>query len=137
MLADCWRKEERGKGQAIYGMLTFIGPVVAPIVGAYISMNTTWRWIFWSTSLFDVLVQVAAFFFLKETYAPRILANKAKRMHKETGKRYLTPYDQPDKTNAAIMRRRLVVPLIMLVAHPAVQAPSVYRAYLYGVMYLV
>ncbi|TQS33043.1 hypothetical protein Golomagni_06625, partial [Golovinomyces magnicellulatus] len=57
VLADCWRKEERGKGQAIYGMLTFIGPTVAPIVGAYISMNTTWHWIFWATSIFDVLVQ--------------------------------------------------------------------------------
>jgi MFS family permease len=31
VLANTWRKEERGKGQAIYGMLTWIAPCVAPI----------------------------------------------------------------------------------------------------------
>lgn len=137
MLADCWSKEERGKGQAIYGMLTFIGPTVAPIVGAYISMHTTWHWIFWATSIFDVVVQVAAFFFLKETYAPKILADKAKKLSKVTGEVYLTAYDQPDKTFGGIMRRRLILPFVMMFTHPAVQAPSIFRAYLYGIMYLV
>ncbi|KAH9996183.1 MFS multidrug transporter-like protein [Xylariaceae sp. FL0662B] len=138
VLADVWRKEERGKGQTIYGMLTFIGPTVAPIVGAYISEHTTWRWIFWSTSLFDVLVQALAFFFLEETYAPRILAKKAARLRKETKNPNIrTEFEKPDKTLGAIMRRRLILPFIMLFAHPAVQAPSLYRAFMYGVMYLV
>lgn len=136
-MADCWRKEERGKGQAIYGMLTFIGPTVAPIVGAYISLYTTWRWIFWATSIFDVFVQVAAFFFLKETYAPKILADKAKRLAKKTGQQFLTAYNQPDKSFSSIVRRRLVLPFVMMFTHPAVQAPSIFRAYLYGVMYLL
>jgi hypothetical protein len=100
-------------------------------------MNTSWRWIFWSTSVFDVFVQVAAFFFLKETYAPKVLASKARRLTKATGQTYLTPYDRPDKSLASIMRRRLTIPFIMLFAHPAVQAPSIYRAFLYGIMYLV
>lgn len=114
-----------------------MGPVVAPIIGAYISINTTWRWIFWSTSCFDVLIQVLAFFLLSETYAPVVLRTKAQRLQKETGKIYLTPYDRPDKSLASILRKRLVLPFIMLFTHPAVQAPSLYRAYLYGVMYLV
>lgn len=145
VIADVWTKEERGKGQAIYGMLTFIGPTVAPIVGAYISQSTSWRWIFWSTSLFDVAVQVTAFFFLRETYAPRILARRAARLRKENKdngdeKIIRTEYDQSvssKKSSGSIIRRRLVLPFIMLVAHPAVQAPSVYRAFLYGVMYLL
>ncbi|ORY55891.1 MFS multidrug transporter-like protein [Pseudomassariella vexata] len=138
MLADVWRKEERGLGQTIYGMLTFIGPTVAPIVGAYISENTTWRWIFWSTSMFDVFVQLAALFFLKETYAPAILGNKAAKLRKETGNPYIrTEYDNTGKTFGAIIRKRLVLPFFMLVAHPAVQLPSIYRAFMYGMMYLV
>ncbi|KAK8859374.1 MFS multidrug transporter-like protein [Apiospora arundinis] len=145
VIADVWTKEERGKGQAIYGMLTFIGPTVAPIVGAYISQSTSWRWIFWSTSLFDVAVQVTAFFFLRETYAPRILARRAARLRKENKdngdeKIIRTEYDQSvgsKKSSGSIIRRRLVLPFIMLVVHPAVQAPSVYRAFLYGVMYLL
>ncbi|KAK8000838.1 MFS multidrug transporter [Apiospora marii] len=146
VIADVWTKEELGKGQTIYGMLTFIGPTVAPIVGAYISQNVSWRWIFWSTSLFDVAVQVTAFFFLRETYAPRILARRAARLRKEEskvsgggGKEKVirTQYDDAKRSSGSIIRRRLVLPFIMLVAHPAVQAPSVYRAFLYGVMYLL
>ncbi|KAF2681286.1 MFS multidrug transporter-like protein [Lentithecium fluviatile CBS 122367] len=142
VLADTWSKEERGKGQAIYGMLTFIGPCVAPICGAYISMNTTWRWIFWSTSIFDVLVQVLALLFLSETFAPTILARKAKkiridlRRHGVSGTTVRTEYEAGDRFSK-ILRKRLILPFIMMFTHPAVQAPSIYRAYLYGVMYLV
>ncbi|KAH7024802.1 MFS multidrug transporter, partial [Microdochium trichocladiopsis] len=137
VLADVWRKEERGLGQSIYGMLTFIGPCVAPIVGAYVSRSTSWRWIFWATSLFDVLVQLLALLFLRETYAPAILAKKAKALRKETSNKHIrTEYDTPEKTFGAILRRRLTLPFIMLFTHPAVQFPSVYRAVLYGVMYL-
>ncbi|KAF2182885.1 MFS multidrug transporter-like protein [Zopfia rhizophila CBS 207.26] len=137
VLADTWRKEERGKGQAIYGMLTFIGPCVAPICGAYISQNTSWRWIFWSTSLFDVLVQVLALFFLSETFAPTILGRKAKMLRNQTGSKMIRSEYETNERFSKILRKRLVLPLIMMFTHPAVQAPSIYRAYLYGVMYLV
>ncbi|KAF1949636.1 MFS multidrug transporter-like protein [Byssothecium circinans] len=141
VLADTWRKEERGKGQAIYGMLTFIGPCVAPICGAYISINTTWRWIFWSTSIFDVFVQVLALFFLSETFAPAIPGRKAKKIRKELRAKgsvrvVRTEYETGDRFSK-ILRKRLILPFIMMFTHPAVQAPSLYRAYLYGVMYLV
>ncbi|OAL55524.1 MFS multidrug transporter-like protein [Pyrenochaeta sp. DS3sAY3a] len=141
VLADTWRKEERGKGQAIYGMLTWIAPCVAPICGAYISTGANWRWIFFSTSIFTVLVQVTAFFFLAETFAPAILAKKAKIVRKAMkGIRadivVRTEYETGDRFSK-ILRKRLVLPFIMMFTHPATQAPSIYRAYLYGVMYLM
>ncbi|KAJ4989056.1 MFS multidrug transporter [Stagonosporopsis vannaccii] len=141
VLADTWRKEERGKGQAIYGMLTWISPCVAPICGAYISQGVSWRWIFWSTSVFTVLVQVTALFFLRETFAPAILAKKAKLMRKALkGIRkdvvVRTEYETGDRFSK-ILRKRLILPFIMMFTHPATQAPSIYRAYLYGVMYLM
>lgn len=117
-------------------MLTFIGPCVAPICGAYISSNTDWRWIFWSTSLFDVLVQLLALLFLSETFAPTILERKAKKIRKSTGRNVRTEFDT-DERFSKILRKRLILPFIMMFTHPAVQAPSLYRAYLYGVMYLV
>ncbi|KKY30732.1 putative mfs multidrug transporter [Diaporthe ampelina] len=104
VLADCWRKEERGKGQAIYGMLTFISPTVAPIMGAYVVDKIYWGWIFWITSIFDLLVQTAAYFFLRETYAPKILGDKAKKLRKVTGNPDLrTEYDNPDRSYASIL----------------------------------
>ncbi|KAF2826206.1 MFS multidrug transporter-like protein [Ophiobolus disseminans] len=141
VLADTWRKEERGKGQAIYGMLTWIAPCVAPICGAYISQSVSWRWIFFATSIFTVFVQVTAFFFLAETFAPAILAKKAKIVRKAMkGIRpdivVRTEYETGDRFSK-ILRKRLILPFIMMFTHPATQAPSIYRAYLYGVMYLM
>ncbi|KAH9894703.1 MFS multidrug transporter-like protein [Xylariomycetidae sp. FL2044] len=138
VLADVWRPEERGKGQAIYGILTYIAPTIAPIVGAYMSAYFEWRWIFFVVSIFDILVQLAALFWLQETYAPRVLDKKAARLRKKTGNPSIrTEYDNPDKTFGAIVRRQMLLPLIMLFAHPAVQIPSIYRAVQYGIMYLV
>lgn len=138
MIADCWRKEERGKGQSIYGMLTFISPCVAPIMGAFIVGRLFWGWIFWITSLMNVAVQLIATVFLRETYPEKILGDRVKRMRKETGNQELrSEYDEPNRGQASIVRRRLILPFILLFTHPAVQIPSLYRAVLYGIMYLV
>jgi hypothetical protein len=111
---------------------------MSQIVGALIDDKVSWRWIFWATSVFDILVQLLAFFFLRETYHPKILANKAKCYRVVyPAKTIRTIYDDPNKTFGAILRRRLVLPFIMLFTHPAVQAPSIYRAFLYGIKYLV
>lgn len=122
-------------------MLTWISPCVAPICGAYISQGVSWRWIFWATSIFTVLVQVTALFFLRETFAPAILAKKAKHIRKalESIRKDVvvrTEYETGDRFSK-ILRKRLVLPFIMMFTHPATQAPSIYRAYLYGVMYLM
>ena len=122
-------------------MLTWISPCVAPICGAYISQGASWRWIFWATSIFTVLIQVTALFFLRETFAPAILAKKAKLIRKALkGIRndvvVRTEYETVDRFSK-ILRKRLILPWIMMFTHPATQAPSIYRAYLYGVMYLM
>jgi MFS family permease len=122
-------------------MLTWISPCVAPICGAYISQSVSWRWIFWTTSIFTVVVQVTALVFLRETFAPAILAKKAKHIRKAMkGIRQdvvvRTEYETGDRFSK-ILRKRLILPFIMMFTHPATQAPSIYRAYLYGVMYLM
>jgi MFS family permease len=122
-------------------MLTWIAPCVAPICGAYISQGVSWCWIFFATSIFTVLVQLTALLFLAETFAPAILAKKAKTIRKTMkGIRpdivVRTEYESGDRFSK-ILRKRLVLPFIMMFTHPAAQAPSIYRAYLYGIMYLM
>lgn len=108
------------------------------IAGGYITQYTTWRWIFHSTSIADTLVQILAFLFLQETYAPRILYRKAKKLREETGNPDLrTKYEQPDQTFGKILRKNMVRPFRMLFTQPAIQVLALYRAYLYGLMYLV
>ncbi|KAK6211260.1 MFS multidrug transporter [Colletotrichum tabaci] len=138
VLSDCWRAEERGTATAIYSLAPFLGPAVGPIAAGYLTQYLSWRWIFWTVSIADALVQILAFLFLSETYAPKILAVKAKKLRKTTGNKDLhTEYDRPDRTFGQTLRKNLVRPFRMLFTQPALQITAVYRAYLYGLMYLV
>ncbi|OJA21346.1 hypothetical protein AZE42_12762, partial [Rhizopogon vesiculosus] len=51
VLGDCWRPDERGKAVAIFSLAPLLGPVIGPITGAWIAERSTWRWVFWSTSI--------------------------------------------------------------------------------------
>lgn len=98
----------------------------------------TWRWAFWATSIFNLVIQIACLFLLKETFAPAILGKKAVTLRKQTGNVNLhTKWQGPDHTTKKLIVKSLVRPFIMLTTQPALQAMALYRAYQYGLMYLV
>lgn len=138
VLSDCFRPEERGKSIAIYSLAPLLGPAVGPIAGGFIAENTTWRWVFYSTSIADGVIQLMGLFFLRETYGPRLLKDRAKRLRKETGDdSYQTEAELQRKTLSQILRDALIRPFKLLTTQPIVQCLACYMAYLYGIMYLV
>ncbi len=58
--------EDRGKSLAIYSLAPLLGPAVGPIAGGWIAERSTWRWVFWSTSIVAGMVQIMGFFTLRE-----------------------------------------------------------------------
>ena len=67
VLSDLFFTEERGKALAIYSLAPLLGPVAGPLTGAWVAERSTWRWVFWSTSIVDGCVQVLGFFYLRES----------------------------------------------------------------------
>jgi multidrug resistance protein len=65
VLGDCFNPEQRGRAISIYSLAPLLGPAIGPIAGGYITQNTTWRWIFWATTILDVLIQISGLFFLQ------------------------------------------------------------------------
>ncbi|KAK7217766.1 hypothetical protein V2G26_005769 [Clonostachys chloroleuca] len=138
VLSDCWRAEERGSATAVYSLAPFLGPAIGPIAGGYLVQYLNWRWIFWVVSIADAVVQILAFLFLPETYPPKILAKRAKKLRKSSGNKDLhTEYDRPDRSFIKILLNNLERPFVMLFTQPTIQLTGLYRAYLYGLMYLV
>ncbi|KJX97714.1 hypothetical protein TI39_contig468g00008 [Zymoseptoria brevis] len=138
ILGDCFKAGERGLATAIYSLMPFLSPALAPIMGGYMTQFVTWRWVFWATSIFDGVVQIACVVLLKETHHPTILKNKAKRLRKTTGNPDLhTKWDGPDHSMKKLLMKSLVRPFIMLTTQPALQAMALFRGYQYGLMYLV
>lgn len=138
VLGDLFTSEERGKAISIYSLAPLLGPAIGPVAGGFISQHTTWRWVFYSTTIADTVIQLFGLFLLQETYAPVLLGRKKSRLIKETGNEMLhTEYDDPDRTVAKVLTKGLVRPFILIGTQPIVQVLAVYMAYLYGLAYLV
>ncbi|KIJ09333.1 hypothetical protein PAXINDRAFT_87604 [Paxillus involutus ATCC 200175] len=145
VLGDCWRPEERGQAFALYSLAPLLGPVIGPISAAWIAERSTWRWVFWSTSIVDVVIQLLGLFFLRETYPPLLLERKANQIRQSMDEEKLpykevrTIFEGDDRTYIswkAIMRKALVRPFVLFYYEPIVQLLGLYLAYVYGTMFL-
>ncbi|KAF9488438.1 MFS polyamine transporter [Pleurotus eryngii] len=142
VISDTWETHERGRAIAIYSLAPLLGPVIGPVAGAWIAEKSTWRWVFWSTSIVCVAIQISGLFFLRETYAPVLLEQKAEKLRKtmdsENGayKEVRTIYESPDRTWQSIMIRSLTRPFMLFFSEPIIQVLGVYMAFIYGVFYL-
>lgn len=102
--------------------------------------RTTWRWMFWSTSIFQAVMIVVSFFSFWETHEPLILRERAERIRKETGDlRYYTVDERvhANKSAARILGGALIRPVRLLAFHPIIQIASLISAFNYGILYIV
>ncbi|KAK2463962.1 hypothetical protein APHAL10511_004013 [Amanita phalloides] len=142
-LGDIWRPEERGKAISIYSLAPVLGPVVGPVCGAWIADRSTWRWVYWSTSIVDAGIQVAGVFFLRESFAPYLLEQKAKRLRQSMDvenakiRKIYTIYDKNgSRTWKQIFARAMIRPFALLAMEPIIQLIALYMAFAYGLLYL-
>lgn len=138
VLSDVWRTEERGMAVTLYSMAPMVSPALGPLIGAWITEKTTWRWSFWAVTIFGVCVQILLAFTLQETYAPRILHLKARKLRKETGNENLrTQYELEDRNWKKIWHQALTRPFILLFTQPIIMFLAAYMSMLYGIIYLM
>ncbi|KAG2148766.1 MFS polyamine transporter [Suillus clintonianus] len=141
-VGDCWVPEERGKAVAIFSLAPLLGPVIGPITGAWIAQYSTWRWVFWSTSIVDAAIHIVGVFSLQETYAPVLLERKAEQMRrsmdaeKAPHREIRTVFEGQDRSWRTFMAQSLGRPFALFAHEPIVQLLGVYMAYLYGLLYL-
>ncbi|KAK9416417.1 putative Major facilitator superfamily (MFS) profile domain-containing protein [Seiridium unicorne] len=136
-LGDCWSPAERAKAVGIYMLTPLLGPVVGPIAGGFIAERTTWRWIFWSTSIVAGFIQACGFIWLRESHAPTLLKRKRDRLVKETGNNKFHLGDDADQTLFSTVGTALARPSRMLATQPIVQLVALYMAYCFGITYLI
>ncbi|KAA8645317.1 hypothetical protein EYZ11_009345 [Aspergillus tanneri] len=67
--------------------LSFLGPFLAPMVGAFIGQSSaiSWRWTEWTSLILAGLITTAIFLFVPETYSPVLLQWKARHLRALTG----------------------------------------------------
>ncbi|KAJ9133807.1 Mfs multidrug [Pleurostoma richardsiae] len=137
VLADIWRKEERGLSIGLYTLITLLSPTLGPVLGGFITQYSSWRWTFWAVSIADSVIQVAGVIGLRETFAPVLLGRKAERLRRETGNIALhTKWEGPDRNLAKLVGTALSRPFILMATEPILQLLILYVSYLFGLVYL-
>ncbi|KAL4964978.1 MFS transporter [Aspergillus stella-maris] len=137
VIADLFTPEQRGRALSIYSLMPLFGPALGPIVGAFITEYTTWRWALYATSIADAIIQCVALAFLRETYAPVLLARKRVRLATSTGNESLhTAFDDPDQTLIKKVQFALSRPFRLLGTQIILQVLALYLMFLVGLTYI-
>jgi multidrug resistance protein len=140
VLGDVWPPEQRGTSLSLYILIPILGAAAGPIIGGFIVQTTTWRWIFWSTSIIQGAMVVMSFLVFKETHAPTILKRRAEHFRRTTGNAwYFTAVERLDfgRSMSWIIQNSLTRPIRMLMFHPIVQVQACLSGFSYGILYLV
>ena len=109
----------------IYALAPVFGPAIGPILGGWIAERSSWRWVFWSTTIADAIIQITGLVFLSKTYGPTILKQKAKRIRRNTGNERLhTEFE--DKKLSSLQAVALARHFRLIGTQPIVQQLALY-----------
>ncbi|KAM6485984.1 major facilitator superfamily domain-containing protein [Trichoderma sp. SZMC 28011] len=136
-ISDTWSADERGKAMGIYTLAPLLGPVVGPIAGGFIAEYSTWRWVFWSSSMAAVFIQVVGLLWLRESHPGTLLRRKRDCLVKATGNHKLHTGNAEPETLLGKLGRAVERPIRMFTTQPIITVIAIYMAYLFGTLYLM
>lgn len=115
----------------------FIGPCLGPLLGGFISCNTTWRWNYYFIIIWSGILLVSITIFVPETFPPVLLRVKAAMLRKSTGDdRYRAPTEKLYTARGRALAYSLLRPFQLLIFEPMCLALDTYTALLLGILYL-
>ncbi|TFY57696.1 hypothetical protein EVJ58_g6869 [Rhodofomes roseus] len=139
LMFDIWDPIRRGIATALFVAGVFIGPVLGPIIGGFLTTSYLgWRWVFWIMMIFAGACTFVAAIWVPETYAPVLLQQKAQRLRKADPVKNADLYAEHERADwsvKGIMHRTLYRPLLMLAIEPILLLVTIYLSLVYGVLY--
>ncbi|GAA98169.1 hypothetical protein E5Q_04852 [Mixia osmundae IAM 14324] len=138
VLGDVWPPAKRGQAVAVYSLAPLLGPVIGPIAGSWVQEKSSYKWVFISTAVLDIIVQGAGLLFLRESYPPVLLGWRAAKMRKETGNAdIVTVFDKQGRSHATIIKNALTRPFLFIFTELIIVTLGSYMALIYGTIYLI
>ncbi|GMM52913.1 spermine transporter [Starmerella bacillaris] len=136
--ADLFTVTQRGKAVSAVIFCLVCGPMVAPVVGAFITNSYLhWRWTQYITGIMGGLGIILMTFVYEETYPQIVLRGKAVKIRKETGNWAVSaPIESMELDTQEILHRTLLKPLRMMFVEPILLLISVYQGFVYAILYL-
>ncbi|PVH68337.1 MFS general substrate transporter [Cadophora sp. DSE1049] len=138
-IADLFPANQRRLAMTVFAAAPFLGPSLGPVIGGFIAENVGWRWVEGIMALYCGTLWAAGTLIVPETYAPLILAQRPKKLTKQTGKAYVSAIEhhQGRITPGAAFEKALKRPWALLFLEPIVLLISVWMAILYGTLFIL
>lgn len=121
-----------------WAFFAYAAPALGPVMSGFAIPLDSWRWSFWETLILSGCTFVLLFFFLPETNADYILAQRAKRLRVKTGHGNLLSRSESRSGNKdwwKLTVYHLTMPFRITVLDPSVGFINLYTALVYGVYY--
>lgn len=136
-ISDMFVPEERASVFGWYLLGPLLGPTLGPLFGGLTVQRLGWRYVFWILTIVCGINTLAGFFFLRETYAPVILAQRKSRLESEQSEPNKYRFEGEDDRP---LPRKLLYSLqrpFRIFAQPIVITMSIYQALLFGTTYSI
>ncbi|KAI5969215.1 FLR1 [Candida margitis] len=131
-------------GLATWSLGAVCGPSVGPLIGSVLVQRgghngyESWRWTFWFMALISSCFLVLGWT-LPETFAPKLLRQKAARLRKLTGNDKIVSQaelDHGSSTTGQVVRKLFWRPFEITITEPVVLLIGIYIALVYSILYL-
>jgi len=122
----------------VYSSFGVLGPVLGPIIGAYVAPARGWSWTIWVFTWLCGFVFIIMFFMFPETTTANILHNRAKRLRKHTQNPRFRSQSEMDSVNHKVRDRLIVLARAFTLTffEPIVFLMDLYTGLLYGVLFI-
>ncbi|CAG8311495.1 unnamed protein product [Penicillium salamii] len=137
VFADIYNNQTRGVAIAMFAMAVFVGPFASPFTGGFIAMSYLgWRWTMYIASIMGWLATGLCLLFLKETYAPAVLVEKAATLRRQTHNWGIRARQEEIELDwGELITNNFSRPFRMLFTEPIVFLISLWMSFVYGLMY--
>jgi DHA1 family multidrug resistance protein-like MFS transporter len=138
VFADMFSNEVRGLAVAVFSATVFMGPLMAPFIGGFITQSYLgWRWTMYISSFMGFLTFGLLLFFLEETYPPVVLINKASELRRRTKNWGIHAKQEEIEVDfKELIIKNVSRPMRILFTEPIVLLITIYMSFIYGLLYL-
>ena len=137
-ISDLWTPMERVFAFPVFANAAFLGPVIGPVIGGFIAQSSlvSWRWTEWTTLIMSGLVLGLVVAFQPETYAPVLLAWKARHLRELTGDdRYVAAMEIRGEPFVKRLGTALYRPFLLTLREPIIVLVTLYLTVIYIVLF--
>jgi multidrug resistance protein len=134
-ISDMFAPGQRAGIFGWYLLGPLLGPTLGPLFGGLIVQRLGWRWIFWISTIVCAFNTCCGFLFLRETYAPAILAQRKTRLEKEYNIPNKYRFEGEDVRPLFTKLRYSIMRPLRILVQPIVFTMSIYQSVLFATTY--